>query len=134
MLMKGEMFALAGGTVILVRSGGGFDGGDSFAQGVFRELGYAVGPEFFHHPAAVGFDGLGTDADRGGDLLGALAVGDLAEDLLFACGEGERAGSGGLVLKDITADDSLCDVRTEVDLVGGDGADREEQFAGGAVL
>src|SRR3954469_7409523 len=133
MLIGAEMFALADGTVILGRriqprrrrrgggslrgaaSGVGFEGGNSFAEGVLRELRYAVRPDFFHHPAAVGFDGLGADADGGGDLLGACAVGDLAEDLFFAAGEGEGTGGGrGFVLEHVTADDGFGDVRAEV--------------------
>ena len=44
-------------------------GGQAFSNGIFGEAGYVANPQFFHHLSAMGFNGLDTDVQLGGDEL-----------------------------------------------------------------
>src|SRR4051812_47340274 len=67
--------------------GAGVEGGESLADGVFGEVGYAGSFELGHEAAAVGFDRFCSDAEVGGDLLGKVAGGDAAEDFALTRSE-----------------------------------------------
>src|SRR5215510_15656407 len=61
---------------------------DAPADRVADEAGGVVDLELGHDPRAVGFGGLGADAEELGDLLGRLAFGDELKHLALAVGQG----------------------------------------------
>lgn len=57
------------------------------------ELGAVAGVQFHHGPVDVGADGVGAEAEPGGDLVVAVALGGQGPHLSFPRGElGEAAG------------------------------------------
>ena len=58
-------------------------GCETFADGVLRQLGDTVDIEFVHDAQTVGFDGLGTDVQPQGDLLGGSALREQLQHLTF---------------------------------------------------
>lgn len=61
---------------------------ESAADGAQHEFGDAVEFELFHDARAVGFDGVDTDAETGGDLLTSESFGEEVIDMALASGEG----------------------------------------------
>jgi len=104
-------------------------------EGGAHEGGGGVETELVLDAGAVGFDGLGIDAEGGGDLFGALAVADEFEDLEFAVAEGL---DGGTVISagwsDAPEEDLGGHGGAEVDLTGKDAAHGVEEFGFGGGL
>jgi hypothetical protein len=78
--------------------------------------------------------GLRGDAQRLGDLLGRLALGDQVEDLALAGGEVFVGVVGGARGAAVLLGEGLGRLEAEPGLAGGDGADGFEELGGGAVL
>jgi hypothetical protein len=81
----------------VVRGWSGFD--EARADGVAGGFEAVAEAEFLEQVGAMAFDGLDTDVEEVGDLLGRVAFGDEFEDLLLAVRDGlggeVRASRGG---------------------------------------
>ena len=66
--------------------GSRFQGGQTFPNGIFNEIGKALKTHFFHNLAAVGFYRLEAEVDSVGDFSGNFTLGIQLEDFPFPGG------------------------------------------------
>ena len=109
--------------------------GQSFADGIFYELGEAVNSQSPHYVMAVCLDGLGTDVELRSNFLGTFS---LRQELKYLALAGRQDGQSRRVIlcgaTDIIFDHYFTDLGTEMGATGGDGANSAGQFFSSAIL
>ena len=99
-------------------------------DGELDEAGDVMDVEFAHEAGAVGIDGFRTEVEASGDFLGANALNEEGEDLVFAGAErieGFDEGAGAFGLEEGLG----VDARGEEDGTGGHSEEAIEESGGG---